>query len=40
MINMAIGSIRVIPVAIRLTGINLEAPGAAAIEAVEEKDQT
>ncbi len=38
MVNTTIGSILLIPAAIRLTGINLEAPGAKAIE-TEEEDQ-
>ncbi|MGM0403361.1 MAG: efflux RND transporter permease subunit [Thermodesulfobacteriota bacterium] len=39
MINTTIGSILLIPAAIRLTGINLEAPGAKGIEENEEENQ-
>jgi predicted RND superfamily exporter protein len=39
MVNTTIGSILLIPAAIRLTGINLEAPGAVSIEEVDEENQ-
>jgi len=39
MVNTTIGSILLIPAAIRLTGINLEAPGAISVEEVDEENQ-